>query len=204
MKKIILLLVLTVFAMTWLAASPKEEALESLDNAKNLIQSDSFVKAQDEINFAMAKISELLAEELVKYIPETVPGLTFDEKESQSLGAAGAMIGSANSIVATGKYSKGDISIDLTITVGGIAGQAGGLMGLASMFGGVTSSTGKTIRVNGYSGTQEFDKDENSGTLTISVGNKITVLVSGDGLQNADILKTVAEKVDMAKLEKSF
>ena len=204
MKNIILLIIAVVFATTCLMATPKEEAIESLGEAKNLIQADSYVKAQEELNYALAKISEILAEELVKYIPESVPGLDFDEKEGQSLGSAGAIIGSANSIVATGKYSKGDVSIDLTITVGGVAGQAGGLMGLASMFGGMSTSTGKTVRVNGYSGNQEFDKDEGSGTLTISVGSKITVMVSGDGMTTADLLKTVAEKVDMAKLEKSF
>jgi len=202
MKK--LLLTLSVILLAVMLAAQAEEAISSLDAAKELIKNQQYVKAQDEINFALAKINEILAEELLKFIPENPEGFKLEDKDAQALGAAGAILGSANSIAATGDYSKGDASFKLTISVGGVLGQAGGLMGMAAMFGGMNAGGGKTIRVLGYSGTQEYDKGEKTGTLTIQVGDKITVMVEGDEIDNADLLKSLAEKVDLAKLEKSF
>lgn len=205
MKKAILILVLAVLGLTLFAETPKEEAIKSLDAAKTLIGKDDLVKAREEIDYALAKISEIQAEQLLVYIPAAPSGYTLDDKNSQSLGQAGGIVGSANSITATANYSKDDSTLDLSITVGGVLGQSGGLMGLASMFGGMSATSGgKTVRISGYNGNQEYDKDEASGTLTISVGSKITVMIEGSNIPNADILKTLAEKIDLAKLEKSF
>ncbi|MCK9309380.1 MAG: hypothetical protein PHH43_01325 [Candidatus Cloacimonetes bacterium] len=204
MKRLIVMATLLLVVITLSAQAAKQEALESLDTAKALINKGDYVKAQEEMNFAQAKISEIVAEELLKHIPEKPKGFVFDSKETTSLGQAGAIIGSANAVAAVGHYSKDDSSFDVTITMGGALGQAGGLMsGLASMFGGMATGTTQ-IRVSGYTGTQEFDKSAGTGSLTIKVGNKISVIVTGEDITNPDILKTLAEQVDMALLEKSF
>ncbi|MCK9584376.1 MAG: hypothetical protein M0R69_05625 [Candidatus Cloacimonetes bacterium] len=204
MKRIIILLLITVTSLALFAESAKSEAIGSLDTAKSMIQSGKYLKAQEELNYAQAKISELLAEDLIKYIPDAPAGFTQEDKTSQSLGQAGAIIGSANAIAATGTYSKDDMSFDLTIAVGGLPGKTGGLMGLAAMFGGMTDMKTKTIRVKGYNATLEYDDDDESGTLTIKVGENITVLVTGENLVDADAMKTLAEKVDFDSLLKAF
>lgn len=205
MRKILVLSLMLVFALALLAETPKEEAIKSLDNAKALLGKDDFVKAQAEIDYAVSKISEVLAEQLLKYIPDAPAGFKLEDKEATAMGQAGAIIGSTNGITAKGTYSKGDASIDLTIMIGGIMGKTAGLAGLASMFGGVNLGGGsKTVRIKGYSGNQEYDKDNESGTLSIQVGEKITVMLDGNNIENTDILKTIAEAVDLAKLETSF
>ncbi|MCB5286910.1 MAG: hypothetical protein LHW64_03805 [Candidatus Cloacimonetes bacterium] len=204
MKRIIILLLITVTSLALFAESAKSEAIGSLDTAKSLVQSGKYLKAQEELDYAKAKISELLAEDLIKYIPDAPAGFTQEDKTSQSLGQAGAIIGSANAIAATGTYSKDDMSFDLTIAVGGLPGKTGGLMGLAAMFGGMTDMKTKTIRVKGYNATLEYDDDDESGTLTIKVGENITVLVTGENLVDADAMKTLAEKVDFDSLLKAF
>lgn len=205
MNKLIIVLLMAVLSLALFAESAKDEAIQSLDTAKSLINKDDLVKARDEINFALAKIGEIQAEQLLTFIPDAPSGYTLGDKESQAIGDAGSIIGSANSIIATADYANDESTLNLNITVGGVLGQAGGLMGLASMFGGISATSGgKTVRISGYSGNQEYDKEEQSGTLTINVGDKITVVIEGDGIANADILKTLAEKIDLAKLEKSF
>lgn len=204
MRKILLLAALLLLALNLLAEDPAKEAIASLENAKSLLGKGEYVQAQDEINFALAKINEILAEELLKYIPENPEGFKLENKEAQNLGAAGAIIGGANSISATGSYTKGDASFNLTIAVGGVLGKSGGLMGMAAMFGGMNAGGGKTVRVQGYSGNQEYDKGEKTGTLTLQVGDKITVVVEGTDIDNADLLKQLAEKLDLTKLQKSF
>ena len=204
MRKILLLAALLLLTLNLLAEDPAKEAAASLDNAKDLLGKGEYVQAQDEINFALAKINEILAEELLKYIPDSPEGFQLVNKEAQNLAAAGALIGGPNSISATGSYSKGDASLTLTIAVGGMLGKTGGLMGMAAMFGGMNAGGGKTVRVQGYSGNQEFDKGEKTGTLTLQVGDKITVMVEGDDIESADLLKELAEKIDLTKLQKSF
>jgi hypothetical protein len=192
------------------AQSAKDEAIQSLDSAKKYLQSDNYSKAQDEINYASGKISEILSEMLVTYIPDAPAGYTQDEKNAAGLGNMGAMFGSANSVAATGKYSSTKEDSDgntpeltLTISVGGVMGGASGLAALGQMFSGYGSGTAsKTIRVAGYSGTQEFS--DGDGTLTVQVGQKISIIVEGSALSSADIMKNLVEKIDLAKLEKAF
>jgi hypothetical protein len=205
MRKIFLAAFLVIFALALAATTAKDEAVQSLQKAKDYIGKDDFVNARNELDYALSKISEIQAEILLTFIPEAPSGFTLDAKDSQVLGAAGAMVGSANSFMATGTYIKDDMSLKLTLTVGGMLGQTGGLMGLATMFGGgSTNGNTKSIRINGYTGNQEYDKEDLSGTLTIQVGSKITVMVEGTDIPSADFMKTIAEKVEMAKLEKAF
>ncbi|MCB5270721.1 MAG: hypothetical protein LHW56_02630 [Candidatus Cloacimonetes bacterium] len=204
MKRTIVLLLVTVFSLALFAQNAKSEALGSLNTAKSLIESGQYVKAQEELDYAQAKISEILSEDLLKYIPDAPAGYSLKDKKAQSLGQAGAIIGSANSVSAVGNYTKGDAEISLTIAVGGLPGQAAGLMGLAAMFGGMTDLGTKTIRVKGYNATMEYDKDDKSGSLTIKVSEKISVIVNGEYLPNEDAMKTLAEKVDFDLLKKAF
>jgi hypothetical protein len=204
MKKLIVLILISILALGLAAQSAKQEALQSIDDAKAMINSNQLAKAQEELNYAITKISEILSEELLKFIPDAPAGYTLEDRSAQSLGQAGVIIGSANAIAASGNYSKGDSSLELSITVGGLVGQAGGLMGLAAMFGGMTGSNTKSLRVSGYNATSEYDATGKSGTLTIKVGEKITVMVEGEDIDSADMLKTLAEKVDLAGLEKAF
>lgn len=206
MKRTLLTLLLIVITCLMFAEGAADEALQSLDNAKSLIQSKSYVKAQDEINFALSKVSELLAEDLIKFIPDAPAGWTQGEKSSAGLGQAGAFMGSANAITATSDYTNSNEgSVTLTISVGGLLGKTAGFMGLGALMGGGTGSkNSKSIRVAGYTGTNEFDNEAKSGKLTLQVGEKVSVNIEGYSLENAEVLKAFANKMDLAKLEKSF
>ncbi|HNX01551.1 MAG TPA: hypothetical protein PLE74_03970 [Candidatus Cloacimonadota bacterium] len=206
MKKIILSCLLFTFTLILLAETPQAEAIQSLDNAKGFIQQNNMQKAQDEINFALSKISEIQSEELVNYLPDTIPGFKLNEKNAEGLGQAAGIFGGGNGIMAKGNYyNDNEGSIDITINVGGIMSKTSAL---AQMFGagagaGVGTGT-KSVRVNGYSGTIEFDSSSKDGKLTVQVGEKINIIVEGSNIDSAETLKTIAGKIDMAKLEKAF
>jgi len=207
MKKTMLLILLSIFALALFAQAAKDEALQSLENAKNLIEQKNYVKAQDEINFALSKLSELLAEDLLKFIPDAPTGWKQDDKSSAGLGQAGAFMGSANAITAKGEYSKGDDnSVTLTISVGGMLGKTAGFMGLGALMGGSTSGNqnSKSIRIAGYTGTNEYNIEDKDGNLSLQVGEKVSVSIQGNNLENAEVLKAFANKIDLAKLEKAF
>ncbi|HCM16357.1 MAG: hypothetical protein WCY87_03425 [Candidatus Cloacimonadales bacterium] len=204
MKKSIMLFLIFAISVGLCAQSAKQEALQSLDQAKNLINQNNLLKAQDELNYAQSKLGELLSAELLKFIPDAPTGFVLEDRQAANLGQAGAIIGSANAISANGMYTKGDADFDLSITVGGLVGQSGGLAGLAALFGGMSTSNTRNTRIKGYNATVEYDGSELSGTLTIKVGEKITVIVQGDDIENTDMLNTLAETIDLAGLEKAF
>ncbi len=208
MKQTILTILLIVVTCMMFAEGAADEALQSLDNAKSMIQQKNYTKAQDEINFALSKISEIQAEELIKFIPDAPTGWTQNDKNSSGLGQAGAIMGSANAITAKGEYSKGDEqTVSLTISVGGFLGKSAGFMGLGALMGGSSSSgnkNSKSIRIAGYTGTNEYDAENKNGTLTLQVGEKTSINIEGNDLENAEVLKAFANKIDLAKLEKAF
>ncbi|MDY0151791.1 MAG: hypothetical protein RBS43_05915 [Candidatus Cloacimonas sp.] len=210
MKKLYFVGLLAVLAFSLLAQTPKDEAIQSLDNAKLFMQQDNLAKAQDEINYASGKISEILSEVLVKYLPDAPAGFTVEDKSAQGMGQMGGLLGSANAVAATGKYNKENSdgstsSISLTITIGGLMGKTAGLAAMGQMFAGYGSGTNtKTIRVGGYTATQDFSAGDSSSSLTVQVGDKVSILVEGDSLSSPDIMKALVEKIDLAKLEKAF
>ncbi len=204
MKRTLILGILIFMVLTLTAQNAKQEALQSMDAAKAFVNKGDLAKAQEELDYAKAKISEIMAEGLLKYIPENPKGFTFESKDASSLGQAGAIIGSANAVGAVGHYSKGESTFELSITMGGAVGQTANLMsGLAAMFGGAAMGTTQ-VRVSGYTATQEYDEETQSGTLTVKVGEKISVIVTGDYIDSAKDLKVLAEQIDYSALEKEF
>ena len=203
MKNIIVLFVLLALACA-LTADAKSDALSSCDTAKDLIKSEDYQKAADELNFALSKVNEILAGALENYLPQAPGGYTETSREATSLGAAGAIVGSTNSLAASSEYEADNGStIDVTITVGGAMGAVAGLASMGQMFGGASAGT-ESVRIKGYSGTLEIDKDDNSASLTLNIGGQISVIIDGSKIESGDILKEMAQSMDLSKLEKEF
>lgn len=202
MKKCIILGLLLLIVGSIYAQDAPREALQSLEAAKTFIQKGDYAKAQEELNFTQGKLNELIAGDLLKYIPETPKGFNFLKKETSSLGQSAGIVG--NSSIAIGYFSKGNSNFEMHISKGGALGQAGGIVsGLATMFGGMGGDGMRQIRISGYTGTLEYDAQNLSGSLTIPVGAAITVIVSGEDLKSPDQLKELAEQIDFTALAKS-
>ncbi len=197
MKKLLVLIAVLALGLALFADDAKNEALQAIDTAKTFINKGNYDKAREELNYAMAKIDEILGEDLLNYIPAGSAGFTLNEKNFTPLNVLGA------GMTAIGEYEKGDADFTLTISVGGILGQSGGLMGLANLFG-ISGVAGKSTRVSGYTANMEFDESDQSGTLIVKVNDRITVTVTGSNITTSDLLKALAEQVDYSTLEKDF
>lgn len=208
MKKI-LLSVAIVFSLSTASIAEKlqEEATESLSTAQGFVKDGSYSKAVDEINYALAKVNELIANGLVKYIPDPPEGYTLVKEQAQGVGAAASLAGNAG---ATAEYSnQNGVTISLNIAIGGMTGKMAGIAALGSIFVGIdqdsaTSGQTRQVRVKGYTGTEIFDSATQIGTLTFQVGDKTSVTFEGTNIESPEILMQLAEKVDMAGLEKNF
>ena len=203
MRKLIVIAILCAFSVM-LLADAKDEALSSMGTAKDLINSGDYKKAADELNYALTKINELLSQNLVKYLPQAPAGYTEESREATSLGSAGAILGSANSLAATSSYSASSgSSISVTISVGGMMGQVAGFASMGQMWGGATTGS-SSVRIKGYTGTLEYDKDDQSGTLSVKVGDETSVIVEGSMISDGEVLKQLVNGMDLSGLEKEF
>ena len=205
MKKVIAGLILVCFASihAW-AEDPKTEAISSLSSAQTMIKQGNVAKAVEEINYALSKLNEVTAVEMLKFIPAPPTGFKLDSKNSQGMGQGAMVMGNAG---AEAEYSGAkDASVKLTIATGGVTGKMGSLASFGAMFAGVPQGAGgsKTVRIKGFTGTLQFDPNEKSGTLMLQVGEKTSVNIEGSGIASENILKSFAEKMDLNKLSTSF
>ncbi len=207
MKKIILPAALTLLlSINSYAENIQTEAVDSLTTAQTFVSDGNYKKAIEEINYALAKVNELTATELLKYIPEAPEGYTLNNKQSQGVGAAASIAGTAG---ATADYSHSDGgNINLTISIGGITGKMASIAALGSIFAGLSQETGvgqtRQIRVQGYTGTEIYNGNDQTGTLSFQIGEKTSVTFEGSGIQSAEPLKTLAKSFDFAGLEKNY
>lgn len=194
------------------------EATESLDNAKTLLSQSSYSKAIEEINYALSKINEVLAEKLNGYIPEAPKGFVKDAESTKGNNGMGALFGMQNSLMANAEYnedkpepvSTGEEDytedtrgkITLSIAVGGMFGKMGALANMGQMAAG--DSNTKSIRIKGYTGTATYDKNEKRGTIVLQLGEKVTINAEATHINNTDILKALIESIKLSELEKGF
>lgn len=182
------------------------EAVESLATAQKFVADGNYNKAIEEINYALAKVNELTATELLKYIPEAPEGYTLINKQSQGVGAAASLAGTAG---ATAQYSHSDGgTINLNIAIGGMTGKMASIAALGTIFAGLGQEAGggqtRQVRVQGYTGTEMFSSAEQNGTLSFQVGEKISVTFEGNSIASADIMKNLAKSFDFPGLEKNY
>lgn len=184
----------------------QSEAVDSLSTAQQFVSDGNFKKAIEEINYALAKINELTATELLKYIPDAPEGYTLINKQSQGVGAAASIAGSAG---ATAEYSHNEGGIiNLNIGIGGLTGKMASIAALGSIFAGLSQETGigqtRQVRVQGYTGTELYNNTDQTGSLSFQIGEKTSVTFEGHSIQSADTLKTLAKSFDFAGLEKNY
>ncbi|MBU1168818.1 MAG: hypothetical protein KKD44_04550 [Proteobacteria bacterium] len=204
MKKLIMILVfMGVMVNLSMADDPKQEAMDSLSTAQSMIKQGNINKAVEEINYALSKLNEVSATKMLTFIPEAPEGFTLESKNSQGMGQGASMVGNAG---AEGHYiGQDDSRVKLSIATGGVTGKLGSLASFGSMFAGMSQDGGvKSVRIQGFTGTLQYDTNSKSGNLTIQVGEKTSVQVEGDNVASDKILKSFAEKMDLSKLSTSF
>ncbi|MCP3890107.1 MAG: hypothetical protein GY702_14740 [Desulfobulbaceae bacterium] len=207
MKKLFIPLTLSLFLTTNLQANNIEtEAVDSLSTAQNFVQDGNYSKAVEEINYALAKINELTATELLKFIPPPPDGYSLLNKQSQGVGAGASIAGNAG---ATAEYaSTKGATINLNIAIGGMTGKMASFAALGSIFAGLSQESGegqtRKVRIQGYTGTEIYNSSDQTGTLTFQVGQKASVTFEGNTIQSTEELMQFAKSFDFAGLEKTF
>jgi hypothetical protein len=58
----------------------------------------------------------------------------------------------------------------------------------------------KPIEIQGFKGTEKFTYKDKEGEIILPVANRFLVTIEGEGMDNTEVLKEVAGKLDLKKL----
>lgn len=134
---------------------------------------------------------------LKEMLPETLQGMRRNEASGQS-GEAMGIKGSS----ATARYSDG-ANASLHVEIADM-GSLSGLAGLAAKFDPnmekeTDSGYERTTKVNGQLVHERYDRRAKSGEVSILIGDRISVVVDGSGV-DAGALKSALKEIDLSKL----
>ena len=100
-KKIMAVLVLAAGITTSIYADAKDEAMESIESAKEMITAQDYAKAIEELNFAITKLNEMQSSKLLKYLPKEIAGYKISGDGAKTV--SNALLG-ANTTIATVEF----------------------------------------------------------------------------------------------------
>lgn len=202
------MLIIVTFSLalssTSYAANIQEEALGSLSTAQEFIKEGKYNKAVKEISYSLAKINEITAAKLLLFIPDPPEGFTLVSKNSQSVVSGNSISITCNSgATASYIYSSG-VTIDLNFAIGSTACKIASPAALGSTLSAMTGKS-RTVRVQGYTGTEIFSGDSLSGILTFQLGNETALTIVGNGINfSINMLMQFANKINLAGIAKAF
>jgi len=133
-------------------------------------------------------------------LPENAAGLKRTNASGEKTAAMGIQVSNAE-----GQYSD-DQGKNITLKVTDI-GSMTGLAGMAAYAWAMTdmdreSDSGyeKTSTFNGYKSHEKWNKDSNSGEISVLIGNRFVAEASGSGI-DMNALKDALGKLDLKKLD---
>ncbi|MDD3581634.1 MAG: hypothetical protein PHW74_11505 [Desulfobacca sp.] len=146
---------------------------------------------------AQAPAQPVNFKELLPFVKIELPDWELvKEPEGMTMKHPGMMMSQAGA-----EYKSGEKFLEVNVVDGGMTPMAGANFGLMK---GVevesTEGTTKTIEVQGFQAIEQYQHQEQEASLTIMVGNRFMVNLKGQGLENTQVLKDVAAKMDLNKL----
>jgi len=187
-------------ASTLSAPAAADDITDQLDAARKAYEGGEFRSAVQTLQFAVAGIQEKINLSLLKMLPEPLEGWQADEAQAQSGGMA-AMIAGTN--LSRHYYRDDGADMDISITADSP------LLGMMTMMLSnpmlMQTDAGTRIYTHaGHRGMIKHEKDSNEWEISLMVGGKIMVQVTGRGLQDKKPVEDYLKAIDLAAVEKAF
>lgn len=190
MKKLLgLSLIVAMMAVNFAAA---EDINAIFKKVNDLIASQNYSKALEELKWASKEIETLHSKKLEAFLPDQLAGYNGEKVSS------GSAIGITN-IERSYKGADGSVKVSLT-NMGGAAAGLGGLAQLgqmAAIFGG--SNGMESFRVQGR--TAQLDTTGVNPSLTVYLESGSMLQFAGNGKVKGELLKTMAEAMKLDDLD---
>ena len=135
--------------------------------------------------------------QLLPFVKIDLPGWEMvGEPEGRTVKSAPMMMSQAKA-----EYKSGDKSLIVTVidsSFGPMAAMGMGFMHKIEIES--TEESTKTIEVQGFQAVENYKYKDKEGQLTIMVDNRFIVTLEGQGIDDTQVLKDTAEKMELKKL----
>ena len=187
-------------AAAFIAPASADEVTDQLNAARKAYESGELRSAVQTLQFAVASIQEKINLSLLELLPEPLEGWNADEPQAQSGGMA-AMIAGTN--LSRRYYRDDGAEVDISITADSPLLSMMTMMLSNPML--MQTDPGTRVYTHGgQRGMIKHEKDSEVWEISLMIGGKIMIQVTGRGIKDQQDVEAYHEAIDLAAIEKTF
>ncbi|WP_456386383.1 hypothetical protein [Desulfolithobacter sp.] len=177
------------------AAASGDEVVSIIKQAVHQYEQGDYAGAASNLDYAAQMIRQKKGRKIQEALPEPMAGWQAEQASAQAVGSA--MFGGGVTVSRT--YTRGDAEVVVSIVTDSPLMQSMMMMVNNPMFAGADGGSLQIIK--GHKAIVKYDGGDQTGEVSMVVGNKFMVTVVGDGVKREDLL-TYAGAIDFGLLEK--
>ena len=196
-KKLLILPVLFIVVSWGSIPACADEILEAMTEAIEAYKEKEYGEAAESLDYAKQLIQQLRSENIMKFLPEALPGWESKTAETQSMGMLGGMSGVQKEYFKPGTGDLGRKRITINIMA-----ESPMMQGMMTMFNPayVGAQGGKLQKIKRNKAIVKYDPDSRSGEANVLVEKSYIVSIKGDSVDEKDLMD-YAKAVDYKGLK---
>jgi hypothetical protein len=198
MLKRLFILLLLLIVLSWGAIpASADEILEAMTEAIEAYKEKEYSEAAESLDYAKQLIQQLRSENIMKVLPEPLPGWESKTAQTQSMGMLGGMTGVEKKYSKPGTGNQGRKNITINIMA-----DSPMMQGMMAMFNPAYAGAqgGKLQKIKRNKAIVKYDPDSRRGEATIMVDKRYIVSIKGNSIDKEDLMN-YAEAVDYKGLK---
>jgi hypothetical protein len=198
MWKRLLILPVLLIVVSW-GAIPvcADEILDSINEAIEAYKEKEYAEAAESLDYAKQLILQMRSENIMKVLPEPLPGWESKTAQTQSMGMLGGMAGVEKEYFKPGTGDQGRKRITINIMA-----ESPMMQGMMAMFNPAYAGAqgGKLQKIKRNKAIVKYNPDSRSGEANVLVKKSYIVSIKGNSVDKKDLLD-YAEAVDYKGLK---
>ena len=198
MWKRLLILPVLLIVVSW-GAIPvcADEILDAMNEAIEAYNEKEYAEAAESLDYAKQLILQMRSENIMKVLPEPLPGWESKTAQTQSMGMLGGMAGVVKEYFKPGTGDQGRKRITINIMA-----ESPMMQGMMAMFNPAYAGAqgGKLQKIKRNKAIVKYNPDRRSGEANVLVKKSYIVSIKGNSVDKKDLLD-YAEAVDYKGLK---
>ena len=169
-----------------------EEGMQNMADAlKKMSEAANDGKSVEPVNFR----------DLKGLLPDDLPGLKRTEATGEKNSVMGIKVSTAEAQYDNDRGASVNVEITDMGTMKGFAGLAKAGWTMADIDKETDTGYERTTKIDGFKAYEKYETDQQWGEISVIVGDRFIVEISGSNVE-MDVIKKAVEKIDLKKLEK--
>ena len=197
LKRLLILPVLLIFVCWGPIPACADEILEAMNEAIEAYKEKEYAEAAESLDYARQLIQQLRSENIMKFLPEAMPGWESKTAKTQSTGMLGGMSGVQREYFKPGTGDQGRKRITINIMA-----DSPMMQGMMAMFNPMYAGAqgGKLQKIKRNKAIVKYDPDRKNGEVNVLVDKRYIVAIKGNSVDKEDLME-YANAVDYKGLK---